>query len=231
MKNRWLVLTLLLALDVGAAPAPAILVVGDSLSAGYGIELRDGWVTLLQQRLAQQGYPHTVVNASISGDTTAGGRARLADALKRHRPEIVILELGANDGLRGLSLGATRANLEAMIKAAQSAGARVLLIGIQLPPNYGPDYTGKFRAIYTDLARDYNLPLVPFLLEGVALTPKLMQPDGLHPRAAAQPRLLDNVWPYLEPLLKPESAQQIDKQVGRGLPQPFALRIHDFINA
>ena len=206
MRIRWFVLTLLLALDVGAAPAPSILVVGDSLSAGYGIELRDGWVALLQQRLTRQGYPYTVVNASISGDTTAGGRARLAGALKRHHPQIVILELGANDGLRGLPLRETRANLEAMIKAAQSAGARVLLIGMQLPPNYGPDYTGKFRAIYQELAQRYNLSLVPFLLEGVALTPKLMQPDGLHPRAAAQPRLLDNVWPYLEQLLKPESA-------------------------
>ena len=206
MRIRWFVLTLLLALDVGAAPAPSILVVGDSLSAGYGIELRDGWVALLQQRLTRQGYPYTVVNASISGDTTAGGRARLADALKRHHPQIVILELGANDGLRGLPLRETRANLEAMIKAAQSAGARVLLIGMQLPPNYGPDYTGKFRAIYQELAQRYSLSLVPFLLEGVALTPKLMQPDGLHPRAAAQPRLLDNVWPYLEQLLKPESA-------------------------
>lgn len=185
--------------------------VGDSLSAGYGIEVRDGWVTLLQQRLTRQGYPHTVVNASISGDTSAGGRARLADALKRHHPQIVILELGANDGLRGLSLRATRTNLEAMIKAAQSAGARVLLIGMQLPPNYGPDYTGKFRAIYRDLARNNDLPLVPFLLDGVALNPKLMQPDGLHPRAAAQPRLLENVWPYLEPLLKSESAPRIDK--------------------
>jgi acyl-CoA thioesterase I len=211
MKIFWLMFVLLLAHDAGAAPTPAIVVVGDSLSAGYGIELRDGWVTLLQQRLTRQGYPHAVVNASISGDTTGGGRARLPDALKRHRPQIVILELGANDGLRGLSLRETRANFEAMIKAAQSAGAQVLLVGMQLPPNYGPDYTGKFRAIYQELARRYNLPLVPFLLDGVALNPKLMQPDGLHPRAAAQPRLLDNVWPYLEPLLKPESAPPIDK--------------------
>ena len=203
MKIRWFVLVLLFALDADAVPAPAILVVGDSLSAGYGIELRDGWVTLLQQRLARQGYPHTVVNASISGDTTAGGRARLPDALKRHRPRIVILELGGNDGLRGLSLRATRANLDAMIMAAQSAGAQVLLVGIHLPPNYGPEYTGKFHAIYRELARTHNTALVPFLLEGVALTPGLMQPDGIHPRAAAQPRLLDNVWPYLEPLLKP----------------------------
>jgi len=205
MKIFWLVFVLFLARDAGAAPAPSILVVGDSLSAGYGIELRDGWVTLLQQRLAKQGYLHAVVNASISGDTTAGGRTRLLAALKRHRPQIVILELGGNDGLRGLSLRETRANLNAMIKAAQSAGAQVLLVGIHLPPNYGPDYTGKFHAIYRDLAHNYNLAFVPFLLEGVALTPGLMQPDGIHPRAAAQPRLLDNVWPYLEPLLKPET--------------------------
>ncbi|MBS1235721.1 MAG: esterase [Proteobacteria bacterium] len=206
MKIRWFVFVLLFALDASAARAPSILVVGDSLSAGYGIELRDGWVTLLQQRLTRQGYPHTVVNASISGDTTAGGRARLPDALKRHRPQIVILELGGNDGLRGLSLRETRANLDAMIKAAQTAGAQVLLVGIHLPPNYGPDYTGKFHAIYHDLARIHNTALVPFLLDGVALTPGLMQPDGIHPRAAAQPRLLDNVWPSLEPLLKPEAA-------------------------
>ena len=206
MKIRWFVFVLLFAFDAGAARAPAIMVVGDSLSAGYGIELRDGWVTLLQQRLTRQGYPHTVVNASISGDTTAGGRARLPDALKRHRPQIVILELGGNDGLRGLSLRETRANLGAMIKAAQTARAQVLLVGIHLPPNYGPDYAGKFHAIYHDLARIHNTALVPFLLDGVALTPGLMQPDGIHPRAAAQPRLLDNVWPSLEPLLKPEAA-------------------------
>ena len=199
-------LTLFLAHDAGAASAPSILVVGDSLSAGYGIEMRNGWVTLLQQRLINQGYPHAVINASISGDTTAGGRARLPAALNRHRPQIVILELGGNDGLRGLSLRETRANLEAMIKAAQSAGAQVLLVGIHLPPNYGPEFTRKFHAIYRDLARAHNTALVPFLLEGVALTPGLMQPDGIHPRADAQPRLLDNVWPYLEPLLKPGTA-------------------------
>lgn len=199
-------LTLFLTHAAGAAPAPSILVVGDSLSAGYGIEMRNGWVTLLQQRLIKQGYPHAVVNASISGDTTAGGRARLPAALNRHRPRIVILELGGNDGLRGLSLRETRANLDAMIKTAQSAGARVLLVGIHLPPNYGPEFTRKFHAIYHELARAHDTALVPFLLEGVALSPGLMQPDGIHPRAAAQSRLLDNVWPHLEPLLKPEYA-------------------------
>lgn len=177
---------------------------GDSLSAGYGIDVRASWVTLLGQRLATQGYAYRVVNASVSGETTAGGITRLPAALKRHRPEIVILELGANDGLRGLSLAQTRANLESMIKAAQTAGARVLLVGIHLPPNYGPDFTRKFRAVYDDLVRRYRLAYVPFLLEGVALSPGLMQADGLHPTASAQPRVLDNVWPYLEPLLKPE---------------------------
>jgi acyl-CoA thioesterase-1 len=189
---------------VAAAPVPTILVVGDSLSAGYGIDVRDGWVALLGQRLVAQGYPHRVVNASVSGETTAGGFTRLPAALQRHRPEIVIIELGANDGLRGLSLAQTRANLESMIKAARAAGARVLLVGIHLPPNYGPAYTRKFRGVYDDLVRRYRLAYVPFLLEGVALTPGLMQPDGLHPVTSAQPRLLDNVWPYLEPLLKPE---------------------------
>lgn len=179
---------------------------GDSLSAGYGIDVRASWVTLLGRRLAAQGYAHRVVNASVSGETTAGGIARLPAALQRHRPEIVILELGANDGLRGLSLAQTGANLESMIKAAHTAGARVLLVGIHLPPNYGPEFTRKFRAVYDDLVRRYRLPYVPFLLDGVALTPGRMQADGLHPTASAQPRVLDNVWPHLEPLLKAEPA-------------------------
>jgi len=198
-------LALFLTGTAGAHAAPSILVVGDSLSAGYGIEIRDSWVTLLQQRLTRQGYPHKVVNASISGDTTSGGRARFPATLKRHRPQIVILELGGNDGLRGLGLPETRANLEVMIKTAQGAGAQVLLVGIHLPPNYGPEFTRKFHAIYHDLARTHKTALVPFLLEGVALTPGLMQTDGIHPRAAAQPRLLDNVWHSLETLLRQDS--------------------------
>lgn len=189
--------------NAASAASPTILVLGDSLSAGYGIDVRVGWVALLAQRVRQQGYPQTVVNASVSGDTTAGGRARLPEALQRHHPEVVIVELGGNDGLRGLSLAQTRANLDAIIRTARSAGAQVLLVGIYLPPNYGPEYTRKFHAIYSELAQKHQLSLVPFLLAGVALTPGLMQADGLHPRAAAQPRLLDNVWPYLEPLLKP----------------------------
>ncbi len=190
-----------------ATTPPTILVLGDSLSAGYGIDVRTGWVALLEQRLHQQGYPQTVVNASISGDTTAGGRARLPEALQRHHPQVVIIELGGNDGLRGLSLAQTRGHLAAMIRSAQAAGARVMLVGIQLPPNYGPEYTRKFRAIYDELAREFKLTLVPFLLEGVALTPNLMQADGIHPRAAAQGRLLDNVWPRLVPMLQATVAE------------------------
>lgn len=201
MKLRWLFFVFLFVTGSAAANPPVLLVVGDSLSAGYGIELRAGWVSLLQDRLRQQGYPHRVVNASISGDTTAGGRARLADALKRERPQLMILELGGNDGLRGLSLVETRANLNAMIQAAKASKARVLLTGIHIPPNYGPDYSKKFHAIYQDLARSQQVALVPFLLEGIALNPELMQADGLHPRANAQPRILENVWPHLKPLL------------------------------
>lgn len=205
--KRFLLLALLAVAPLAAAEPPVILVVGDSLSAGYGIDIREGWVSLLQQRLQKQGYPHRVVNASVSGDTTAGGRTRLPAALKHHRPQIVVLELGGNDGLRGLSLAQTRGHLTAMIRDAQAAGARVVLVGIQLPSNYGPAYTRKFRAIYDELAHEFNLTLVPFLLEGVALTPALMQADGIHPRAAGQPRLLDNVWPLLAPLLKAPVAE------------------------
>jgi len=211
MKLFWLMLALFLTRDAAAASVPSILIVGDSLSAGYGIDIRDGWVTLLQQRLIKRGYPHLVVNASISGDNTSGGLARLPDALKRYRPQVVILELGGNDGMRGQPLSMVRANLEAMIKASQSAGARVLLIGIYIPPNYGLEYTLKFHAIYHDLARLHNTALLPFLLRGVALTARFMQPDGIHPRASAQPHLLYNVWPHLDPLLTPQAApaQQI----------------------
>lgn len=188
------------------APAPVILVLGDSLSAGYGIEVRDGWVNLLAQRLRTQGYLHTVVNASISGETTAGGRSRLPGLLQRQHPAVVILELGANDGLRGLPFTQMHANLAAMIRAAQHSGARVLLVGIRLPSNYGPDFSRKFGAVYNDLAREFQLAYVPFLLDGVALTPGLMQADGLHPRASGQPRLLENVWMHLQPLLETRSA-------------------------
>ena len=184
------------------ARAPLVLVLGDSLSAGHGIDVNAGWVSLLQQRLQQQGYPHQLINASISGDTTGGGRARLPRALALHRPTMVVVELGANDGLRGLALTQMRANLVAMINMARAQGAQVLLVGMHLPSNYGPVYTEKFHAVYRQLARELKIPLVPFLLEGVALKPDLMQADGLHPRAVAQTRILENVWPVLQPLLR-----------------------------
>ncbi len=186
----------------GAPQERTLLVFGDSLSAAYGLKAEEGWVTQLQNRLRQQGYVYKVVNASVSGETTAGGRNRLARALDTHQPAIVILELGANDGLRGLPVPAARENLGAMIRAAQERKARVLLVGIQMPPNYGPRYAESFAAMYPQLAQEHKVPLVPFLLEGVALDDRLMQADGLHPNAAGQPRLLENVWAHLLPLLE-----------------------------
>ena len=193
----------MLLVQACAAHAATILVLGDSLSAGYGLDdTRQGWVALLQQRLHEQKLPYTVVNASISGDTSAGGLARLDASLDQHRPQVLLLELGANDGLRGLSLKALRHNLTTIVMRARGRGIKVVLIGMMLPPNYGPAYTERFQGIYPDLAKQLRLPLVPFLLDGVALDPALMQNDQLHPTAAAQPRLLDNVWPVLRPLLK-----------------------------
>ncbi len=208
MTRRWgsslIVLTVLLGVAAAgqAQTVPrTILVIGDSLSAGYGVPLEQGWVRLLRQRLAQRAPAYRVVNASISGDTTRGGLERLGPALARYQPDIVILELGGNDGLRGLSLEQTHDNLAGMIEKARDGGARVLLVGMRLPPNYGPAYTQRFHDIYPELARHYGIALVPFLLEGVAGREELMQADGIHPRPAGQPRLLDNVWPYLKPLL------------------------------
>lgn len=185
-----------------AAPAPTILVFGDSLSAGYGINVTKGWVALLAKRLEAQGYGYQVVNASVSGETTGGGRTRLPRALDLHKPAIAILELGANDGLRGLPLEQMRANLDAMIQLAKGRGARVLVLGMQMPPNYGPVYTTGFRSTFSELARQHQVSLVPFFMEGIALKPALMQDDDLHPNESGQPLLLDNVWPFLEPLLK-----------------------------
>lgn len=182
--------------------APVILVFGDSLSAGYGIDYSRGWVSLLAQRLERENFPHRVVNASISGETTQGGVSRLPAALDKHQPAIVILELGANDGLRGLPLFMLRANLAKLIGLAKQRGARVLLVGMRLPPNYGPRYTEDFADSYKALAKKEQVALVPFLLEGVADQRQLMQADNLHPTAEAQPQLLDNVWPQLVPLLK-----------------------------
>ena len=195
---------LCLALACGeglAAAGPSILVLGDSLSAGYGIHLEQGWVALLGERLKHEGYGHRVINASSSGETTGGALVRLPRALERHRPTVVVIELGGNDGLRGLPIVDVRRNLESLIRLAQQDGARVLLIGMRVPPNYGPVYTRDFHGLFGDLAAKHELALVPFFLDGVALDDTLMQDDGFHPNAAAQPRLLEQVWPKLEPLL------------------------------
>ena len=181
--------------------SPTILVLGDSLSAAYGIRLEQGWVALLQGRLKAEGYGHRVVNASSSGETTGGALARLPRALERHRPAIVVIELGGNDGLRGLPLAEVRSNFESLVRLSRAAGARVLLVGMRIPPNYGPAYTKGFHQLYAELAGEHQLPLVPFFLDGIALDDSLMQEDGLHPNAAAQPRLLEQVWPQLRSLL------------------------------
>jgi acyl-CoA thioesterase I len=201
--KRLFVLFVLLVASVSAqAETPVILVLGDSISAGYGLaRVEQGWVALLQTRLKDQEYGYQVVNASVSGETTAGGLARLPRALLLHQPKIVILELGGNDGLRALPVAQMRANLVRMVDLAAAAGAEVLLLGMRMPPNYGPDYTEQFRLSYSDVARDKKLPLVPFLLNGIALFPNLMQADGIHPNELGQPKLLDNVWPALKPLL------------------------------
>ena len=177
---------------------PTLLVVGDSLSAAYGIERDAGWVALLAERVAHRAE---VVNASISGETTGGGATRLPELLRQHDPDIVLLELGGNDGLRGLPPSQMSANLEGMIEKSQAAGAQVLLLGIDIPPNYGDAYRQAFTGVFRELADTHEVPLVPFLLEGVALDPELMQDDGIPPTAEAQSRLLDNVWPSLAPLL------------------------------
>ena len=181
-----------------AAAGGSLLVLGDSLSAAHGIAPEAGWVSLLQRRLDASAAPRRVINASISGETTAGGLARLPALLKEHAPTLVVIELGANDGLRGLPLTEIRANLAKLLTRVRDTKARAVLIGIELPVNYGPQYRDGLRAMYRDLAGEFNVPLVPFLLEGVALDPALMQDDGLHPNAQGQPRLLDNVWPVLE---------------------------------
>ncbi|ATJ83861.1 arylesterase precursor [Halomonas beimenensis] len=201
----WGLLAMLLAAaPLAAAERPLVLVMGDSLSAAYGIEREAGWVHLLAERLDGKAR---VVNACISGETSSGGAARLPELLRQHAPDIVLLELGGNDGLRGLPPGQLRANLATMIEASRAAGAEVLLLGIDVPPNYGPAYRDAFTGVFQRLADRYSVPLVPFLLEGVALDHGLMQADGIHPTAAAQPAILANVWPALAPLLEADLAQ------------------------
>ena len=189
---------------MAAGGDPVILVIGDSLSAEYGLRRGSGWVALLEQRLAREKIAARVVNASISGDTTSGGRSRLPALLAQHRPTHVVLELGGNDALRGLPLSGTEDNLAQMAQAAQKAGARVLLVGMQVPPNYGTDYANRFAGLFEKVAKQYRTGLVPFLLKGVAdaADPRaLFQADGIHPREDAQPKMLDNVWPELRKLL------------------------------
>jgi acyl-CoA thioesterase-1 len=197
MVRGWMLLLLLLASGFGSAENRTLLVLGDSLSAAYGIPRERGWVTLLQQKLPN----FHVVNAGISGDTTDGGVARLPALLQKHQPDIVIIELGGNDGLRGFQIQRIRDNLAQLVELCQKTNAKVLLAGMKIPPNYGLRYTSEFYANYADIAKKYSVPLVPFLLEGVAAHPELIQDDGIHPRTEAQQKILDNVWPYLQPLL------------------------------
>lgn len=185
----------------GSAARASIVIVGDSLSAAYGMEIGESWPSLLQQRLNENGHAYRVFNSSIAGDTTQGGLTRLPGLLERHRPAIVILELGGNDGLRGLPVEVTRSNLASMIEQSRAAGARVILAEMRIPPNYGQSYTEKFNGTYQELSAAYDIVLLPFLLQDIALAPGLMQADGIHPTTAAQPIILDQVWAVLEPLL------------------------------
>ncbi|KQQ61881.1 esterase [Pseudomonas sp. Leaf129] len=190
-----------LMLAAQSAVAGTVLIVGDSISAAFGLDTRAGWVALLEKRLAQQGFDNKVVNASITGDTSANGLARLPAQLAAHKPDLVLLELGGNDGLRGMPVAQLQQNLASMIDLSRKAGAEVLLLGMQLPPNYGARYTKAFAQVYQTLADEKKVALVPFLLEGVGGVPTLMQADGVHPTAGAQGKLLENVWPTLKPLL------------------------------
>jgi len=201
MLQAWAALMLALFATCAYSASKTVLVLGDSLSAGYGLPADTGWVSLLEQRLAHDHLAAHIVNASISGETSSGGRTRLPQLLAQYRPSVVVIELGANDGLRGLPLGATRANLQAMIDAAKQAKAQVLLVGMQIPPNYGHVYTEQFRSLFPAVAHRNHVALVPFLLEGIAGDPQLFQADRLHPTAQAQPVLLNNVWPELKTLL------------------------------
>jgi acyl-CoA thioesterase-1 len=203
LARRWFagVALLIAACAAAAAQAPVVLVLGDSLSAEYGLPRDTGWVKLLADRLAQDGAKYSVVNASISGETTSGGRTRLPALLEQHRPAVVVIELGGNDGLRGLPVNAMRDNLAAMIDASRAAGARVLLVGVRVPPNYGRDYAERFASTFEELARRRKVALAPFLLDGFAERLEYFQADRIHPNEKAQSLMLDNVWPHLKPLL------------------------------
>ena len=188
---------------VAAADQRVLMVLGDSISAGYGLRIEEGWVSLLQERLHAQGYPYQVVNASVSGDTSSTALGRLPALIDAHHPALTVVELGGNDGLRGISPEEMHANLERIIALLQQAGSRVLLLPMELPPNYGPAYIDRFRAVYERLAHETGVTLGRFLLDGIAVHPDLMQDDGIHPRALAQPKMLELVWPALSTLLAP----------------------------
>lgn len=201
MRAGWMGCCLGLLLLAQEAAAGTVLVVGDSISAALGLETSQGWVSLLQKKLDSERIDHRVVNASISGDTSAGGAARLPALLGEHKPEVVIIELGGNDGLRGQPPAQLQQNLASMVEQSRQVGAKVLVLGMRLPPNYGKRYTDAFARVFNDVAKEQQVPLVPFFLEGVGGVEGMMQADGIHPAAGAQPKLLENVWPSLQPLL------------------------------
>lgn len=202
MSRIWILLLMVSLAGPVPAAEPVVLVVGDSLSAAYGIDSDAGWVTLLSERLQSEGHPHRVVNASIVGDTTQGGVERLPRALRVHQPSIVIIELGGNDGLRGYPVSAAQANLSDMVEAAQQAGAEVLLVAVTIPPNYGPVYRQQFSDMFRMVAESRGVPMVSFEIEEVAGQPGMLQDDGIHPTAAAQPFMLDRIWPVLAPFVE-----------------------------
>ena len=205
---------LIIVCGASAANPPTVLVIGDSLSAGYGIDVDQSWTTLLQSRLQSQGYEHRVVNASITGDTTEGGASRIAAALENFGPDLVILELGGNDGLRGIPPDRMRDNLKAIIETSQQSGASVIMLGIRIPTNYGQRYTSAFEGVYRELAEQLQIPWIEFFMEAVALDETLMQADGIHPNAKAQPILLDNAWPIVSQALadRDPGKQEIDRR-------------------
>ena len=207
MKVRYFRLSVVIFVLLPSAASAAedsytLMVWGDSLSAAYGFSEEQGWVTLLEEKLNSENWPYRVINGSVSGETTTGGLERLPAMLESYSPDLVILELGGNDGLRGLPLELMKANLKSMVDLVRADGGEVLLTGIQIPPNYGPRYTEPFFALFREIAEEDFLPLVPFLIDGIPQQPELMQNDGIHPKAGAQFMILENVWPYLEPMLK-----------------------------
>ncbi len=207
IAGQHLLFCMIISIHSAALANSTIVIYGDSLSAGYGIDIKQGWVSLLQNRLLETGYNYQVVNTSISGETTVGGRHRINDTLQKHRPEIIVIELGGNDGLRGMNLVQMKDNLATIILASIDYQAKVLLMSIEIPPNYGPRYNQQFRQTYTTLAKEYTVNLVPFLLKSVATNPAYMQADGIHPKANAQGMILDNIWPFLTPLLLQSSSE------------------------